>query len=313
MKRRTRRIALALLVAALAALILVRRAPGWHEREHATITALAAPLLAESDLPAFFLEGLPGPAGETAVDPDLFKHPALKHLRHAETPEHYLDLEYFAGRELPRLRYEYLALCGELGVDPTRAGLLPYAIAEWTQRLTQTFVEHRADPSNARIRAKCLVYAGLLAHYAGDLHQPLHTTVHFDGRVSEPGAASPRTGIHMAVDGLLRRMPPDAEAVLADRQAERFDDVWTGIMRHLRASHALVDRVYELEGRYGPKDQPITDDAVRAFAEDRLGASAAFVASLYRTAWAASADLDLPDWFDRAALSPEASDPDRSE
>ena len=69
------------------------------------------------------------------------------------------------------------------------ASTLPYSIAEWTQRLTIAFAEHRNDPENPHVRAKCLVFAGILSHYAADLHMPLHTSIHWDGR-DDAGAMS---------------------------------------------------------------------------------------------------------------------------
>ena len=82
-----------------------------------------------------------------------------------------------------------------------RLGLLPYAIAETTYMLSLALAEHHRWPDNQAIQSKCLVYAGLLSHYAEDACMPLHATVHWDGRVL-PNGQSPRTGIHSRVDGL---------------------------------------------------------------------------------------------------------------
>lgn len=273
-------------------------ASAWHEKEHFAITHAAAKAV-DDDLPAFFRERGPIAAAHCAVDPDLFKNEATPHLNHAEFPEHFLDLEYLGGDALPERRHAYLKLLHERELDPARVGLLPYAIAEWTDRLTIAFAEHRRRPDDEGIRAKCLVYAGHLAHYAGDLWQPLHTTIHYDGRVDKAGAESPRTGIHARVDGLLRRieMPADwAKGV----KPEAYDSTWKAIVAELHASHRLVDRVYALEDRLPRmKDKRIEDEGVEALGVELARNATRFTASLYMTAWARSAEVELPHWFDR--------------
>ncbi len=298
--RRTIVFAAAALAAALG-LGLAARA--WHEKEHYAIT-LAAGELIERDLPRWFIEGLPTIAAHCSVDPDVFKDPDQKALLHAERPEHYYDYEFLAGEELPRLRFEFYRLCDRKGLDPTKVGTLPWAIVEWTQRLTLAFAEYRKWPDQAHTQAKCLVYAGLLAHYAADLVQPLHTTVHFDGRVSEPGARSPGTGIHVKVDNLLRKAAFDHRWLAgAKAEVEVYDDVWAGMWEAFMASHKRVDRVYELEDELPARDEPrITSPAVNDFAVERARAGAVFLASLYKTAWAASAEEEPPFWLDRTKL-----------
>jgi len=300
MIHRTRFIVVGLIVLAAA---FAWRAGAWHEKEHHAITVHAAALL-PAELPAFFREGAADASAHCAVDSDIFKNRAVPHLNHAEFPEHFFDSEYFAGIEIPRLRFDYYKRCHELGYDPKTVGTLPWALAEWTGRLTIAFAEHRARPDDRRIKEKCLVYAGLLAHYAGDAGQPLHTTIHWDGRVESVGDESPRTGIHMKVDGLLRKVPMTADAIRADLQAEVYDDLWVAIMNELARSNAAVDTTYELADRLPDLGDPaaVADPAVRAYALERMRASVRFTASLFRTAWEHSAEVKLPDWLNRDEL-----------
>lgn len=270
----------------------------WHDEGHYYIATAAAKAQPE-DVPAFFREGSAA-IGHGSLDPDVFKHRDLSQLDHCEYPEHFLDIELLEGRDLPPLRYEYLRLCNELDVDPTKAGLLPYAITEWAQKLTMAFAEHRAHPDNPHIRAKCLIYAGILSHYAADLHMPLHTTIHWDGRAEE-GVPYVRTHIHIKIDALPTKMPYNevfAEPLptpLATR------DIFTFTLDEFDKSHALVDRAYELESAYPEmQDMEIRDDEVREFTIERSRAAAAFTADLFLSAWRNSAQVQSPDWLDRA-------------
>ena len=136
----------------------------WWVDGHAA-QSRAAVLSLPDGVPGFFVDGR-GTIAYFAADPDLAKNPNLSLLRDAERPEHYLDLELLDGRQLPNTRAGLIELCAELNVEPSQVGSVVYAIAEWTERLTLAFAEHRKWPDVEPLRLKCLLYAGLLAHYA---------------------------------------------------------------------------------------------------------------------------------------------------
>ncbi|MCD6364658.1 MAG: hypothetical protein J7M14_02160, partial [Planctomycetes bacterium] len=166
----------------------------WHEPGHERITREVAALLPPG-MPAFFRAGA-STIVHCSADPDAFTRPiAPPQLHAAESPEHYFDVELLANQTPPPNRYDFIALCNSKGIKPNHVGMLPYAVTEWTQRLMVAFAEYRKWPDNPHVHTKCLVYAGLLAHYAEDACQPLHTTIHYDGRATADGR-SPRSGIH---------------------------------------------------------------------------------------------------------------------
>ncbi|MFW5698613.1 MAG: hypothetical protein ACOCYN_02050 [Planctomycetota bacterium] len=269
----------------------------WWPAGHRRSTVAVGGLLGE-DLPAFFRSGI-DQAAHCAMDPDIWRREQCPQLRASERAEHFCDLELLEGAELPDTRPAFHALCRRRGHLPHDVGQVPYAVMEWTQRLAVAFAEHRRWPRDRHIRHKALVYAGLLAHYAQDLCQPLHTTIHYDGRRAADGS-SPRSGIHAQVDALLVRVALPHAAELADAH-EPFPDLAAGVRCTLMASHALVDRVYALADRLPPAEpgHRIEDPAVRAFASERAAAALIFTARLYATAWALSERIALPDWLER--------------
>jgi hypothetical protein len=180
-------------------------------------------------------------------------------------------------------------------------GLLPYAVLEGQQRLTIAFAEHRRWPEDPWIRQKIVLYAGYLAHYAGDLDQPLHTTVHHDGRAL-PDHSSPRTGIHQLVDGLFERVPLDPAALVRGLVVDEQADPWAAIKGEMTRSHALVDPVYALEPALRAGAEGGTYGApVVSFTEERFRATAGFLANLFYTAWRRSASVEMPSWHVRPA------------
>jgi hypothetical protein len=290
-----------LVVAFVLAVLICPRALAWHAEGH-QLAARAAVRAVPATMPAFFREG-----GQTvahlSIDPDVARNPLTPQLTSTEAPEHFVDLELVPGGEFPPTRYEFVALCIKHGQDPKRVGTLPYSISEWTQRLALAFAEHRRWPDNEAIKLKCLVYAGILSHYSADLCMPLHTTIHYDGRANAEGK-SPRSGIHEKIDDLpgdLMRLGKLNEGeVVKDLKPRAFERVLPATVEAVRASHALIDRVYELEPALPPNQgswERVNETV--PFTLDRMRASAEFTASLFQTAWELSAKIELPKWLER--------------
>jgi hypothetical protein len=303
-----------LYLAFLAVPLLTAPAAAWWPKGH-SIVAEAAVRSLPAEVPAFFRRGT-GMAAHCAQDPDVFKQRETAALNDAEGPEHYVDLELLQGKPLPDRRSAYLKLLHELKQEPGKVGTLPYSVAEWTEKLAVAFAEHRKWPANPYIQTKCLVYAGILAHYSGDLAMPLHTTVHHDGR-ARPDGASPRTGIHARVDSLIEKLQLQPADLARNQQPEAFDALLPAISREIERSRALVDRTYELEPRLPPtRGDWSPSPEIMSFTQERARAAARFTASLYLTAWRKSASVQLPAWLEReevrvlpARVAPPAKGP----
>jgi hypothetical protein len=274
-----------LIIAGLATLVVAGLAPAWWVQGHASIAEAAALALPE-EVPAFFRAG-GKQLGHYAGDPDRWKNPAANYLRAAEAPDHYLDLENYQGKDLPPDRYQAVALLLELKQKPERTGMLPYAILEDYDRLSCAFKDYRDDPKDPAVQAKCLVYAGNLAHFTGDLSMPLHTTVDYDGRKG-PDDKLVQKGIHAKIDAFPERNGLTAEEIARDLKARQIDDVWAHVLKSLRDSHANVDRCYVMD-KAGAFDKP-TDES-RKFILDRCRVGARLTADLWYSAWLRSAKL----------------------
>ena len=67
------------------------------------------------------------------------------------------------------------------------------------------------------------------------------------------------------------------------------------VLDALYDSHALVDRVYELEDRLQWQEGGEPDQEVETFASERLTSAVIFTARLFATAWDLSARVELPE------------------
>ena len=252
------------------------------------------------DVPAFFRDG-ERMIAHCSYDPDISRNRGAPHVNSAEHPEHYLDLELLEGKPLPKSRYEFTQLCTELGIKPDKVGLVPYALAEWTERLAVAFAEHRKWPNNTFIQNKCLVYAGFVAHYAQDMCQPLHLTIHFDGW-KQPDGSVLHKGIHEKVDALIEYLGLDPSVLAKDQEIQPLDDLMAGIVEEFHAGYSLLNQVYELGDNlpsYGDQGWERVPEVVD-FATERAREATRFTATLYLTAWELSGKLKLEGWLDRA-------------
>jgi hypothetical protein len=271
-------------------------AQAWWGGGHQSLTRASVTILSD-DMPAYFRQAGPQVA-HMSMDPDVVKHRKAPFAYEAEHAEHYLDLELLQGRGIPPTRNGFLALCCELGVAPTKVGALPYAVAEWTERLAMAFAEHRAWPKNDMVRQKSFVYAGFLAHYAQDLCQPLHTTIYFDGRAGTDGT-SPRSGIHEKVDGLVENLGARPDDVAKGVAAATVDSLMPFILAEFRTTHALVDTVYAMENLLPSAKGTRASATVLAFATERMQRAIAVTAGLYAYAWRLSEQVELEAWIQR--------------
>lgn len=289
-----------MMIAVFISFFLASPCMAWIAEGHARATKYAIELIKEK-VPGFFVAGTPAVA-HCSGDPDIFKvSVGSKQLNKTESPEHYIDLELLNGKKLPESRREFARLFTNTDRTPEKVGTLPYAVVEWAQRLTLAFAEYRKWPDNEIIRAKCLIYAGNLAHYAEDMCMPLHTTVHHDGMVRDKNAPSPKTGIHLKVDALISKVP-ECDGIFAEKQEQvvPFDDLWVGIINQLEYSHSLIPKVYALEASLPKLDEPIQcGTPVAEFSEQSLKQTARFMAQLFLTAWNDSKDVELPSWDHR--------------
>jgi hypothetical protein len=260
----------------------------WWVGGHERIAEGAAEVLPD-DMPTFFRDA--GKLlGHYSGDPDRWKNPAMKFLKAEEAPNHYIDLEHLGTEKLPDDRYQAVLLFQKLGHKTDRVGLLPYALVENYERLCCAFYDHRADRENAAIRAKCLVHAGVMAHYTGDCSMPLHTTKDFDGRLGKDGKLKQK-GIHARIDAFPERHGIAAREIIAGIKAKKIDNVWEHIRETIQESHKHIDRCYELD-EMGAFETPTKES--RQFIVERCRLGAQLTADLWYSAWLRSATMPKP-------------------
>jgi hypothetical protein len=291
-----------LLLAVIFVLLWGSVAFGWGEDGHSYINRVAVKMIPAS-MPSF-LKAADNQIAYLGPEPDRWRRSSEFALKEAQDPDHFIDLERVSWlQEFPLGRYEFYRMLNEKRVAakdsgddflPERVGLQPYITIEIYDRLKVAFREYRrlkaGNTPTEPVEHNAIFYAGWLGHYVGDGAQPLHTTVNYDGWVeANPHGYRTERGIHAEFETAFvsRNIGPDDFASLV-RPPHQLTDPFRDYLQYLVASHAQVERVYQLdkEGGFRGDGSPAT----REFVKQRLAAGSQMLVDLWYTAWQVTKD-----------------------
>ena len=285
----------------LAFFALQQSAWGWGNDGHMYVNRVAAEKL-PPDVPAF-LRGAVIELAYLGPEPDRWRENSDPALKGAQEPDHYIELERIAWlNPLPEDRYEFYRKLYEKRAQtkdnpddylPERVGLQPYIVMEIFGRLKNAFGEYRRLHDHHQttdfIEHKIVFYAGWLGHYVADGSQPLHTTIQYNGWVgANPNGYATHGGIHAEFEtAYVSRNIAVSDFANLVHAPERIADPFGGYMRYLRASNALVEKVYELDKAGGFRAAGSRE--AFEFTTQRLAAGSQMLVNLWYTAWLDSA------------------------
>ena len=132
-------------------------------------------------------------------------------------------------------------------------GTLPWAIRDTMRELTETF--------RKRDLARLPHVIGDLAHYVGDLHQPLHTTRNYDGQLTG------NRGVHKAFEIDMINRNPDAYRGMPAHVVKRYDqwqhpvDVMALVFAQLGENPARAQAILAADTK-ARRHSGVTDDDV---------------------------------------------------
>ena len=289
--------------AALVPLMTVQPSFAWGREGHMMINRLAG-----SALPAAVPEFLRSKEALDALEyygpePDRWKSPGEPELNAAQSPEHFIDLEYAdVVGELPRRRYDFVRALAfaqkahpDLPLSPEKVGLQPYQAVEVWERLKSAMRDYRelkADHKDVKPSECEIVFlAGWLGHYVADGSQPLHTTIQYNGWTGpNPNGYTTEHKIHALFEStyVSQNIKASEVAPLIAAKPVVLGDVFTDYMAYLRHTNSLVEQTYQLE-KAGAFAGAGTPDG-RKFTEERLAAGATELRDMIYSAWVKSGD-----------------------
>ncbi len=154
----------------------------------------------------------------------------------AEAPKHFIDFEAYDKDQLAawRMPFQYEEAIRMYGRDSLeKYGYLPYHVIKLKERLTAAF--------RAWDRDSILFYAADLAHYIGDAHVPLHTTINYDGQLTG------QKGLHSLWESMIPELHIDEFQLYTKYKVTYLKNPEQAIWDALRSSYILVDDMLKKE------------------------------------------------------------------
>jgi hypothetical protein len=268
----------------------------WGYLVHRTVNQLAIYQLPKP-MRAFFYENKDSIAGN-APRPDQ-----RRSYDTTEAPKHFIDIEAFGDSAEWKMPVNLQDAIREYGRDNLiKFGYLPYQIIIVKNKLTEAFKTGNRD--------SIVYYAIDLGHYIGDAHVPLHTSINFDGQLTN------QRGMHDLWETSVPELLLDQFTLHNRHEAVYLSNPQEAIWSTIRQSHLLLKEMFAAETevskgftdsskyfkefRWGKERRFYTPAFAKAFNE-RLGRSineqlihsANQIADFWYTAWVDAGRPDL--------------------
>jgi hypothetical protein len=236
-----------------------------------------------------------------------------------EGSKHFIDLEVFgdSARKMPLTWDEAVLVYGKDSL--LQYGYVPYYIMTMKDRLTHAFRNGLKD--------SVLFYAIDLGHYISDAHVPLHTSVNYDGQLTN------QKGLHSLWETVVPELELAEYNLHSKHKARYLNKPEKAIWKAVRQAHKLVKDVFEQERqvtrlfsdsskyrvqvRNGREYRTYTSVFARTYSEHlgrtinrQLLRSADLTADFWYTCWVDAGRPDVSAWMqpsfseqEKAALS----------
>lgn len=269
---------------------------GWGFLIHRTIHQLAVYELPDP-IRGFFYKNLDNLV-HNAPRPDLRRNEDS-----TEAPKHFIDFEMFGEDAAHKMPTDWQKAIQQYSKDSLlKYGYVPYHIIYMQSKLTQAFKLKNKD--------SILFYAADLGHYIGDAHVPLHTTVNYDGQLTN------QKGLHSLWESMIPEIEIGNYQLYSPHKAVYLKDTKAAIWKAVRKSFAMVpemlakekevsarftdEQKYRVQIRRGRESKSYTTEFAKAYAvslktsiNDRLLEAADMIADFWFTAWIDAGKPDL--------------------
>ena len=213
-----------LLIAAVGLLVLCS---SWGFLMHRTITQLSVYQLPEG-LKPFFYENMDYLVRHS-VRPD-----ERRNKDSTEATKHFIDFEAYGENAAHKMPTEWAQAVQRYSQDTLlKYGYVPYWIIVMQERLTNAFRSGNKD--------SILFYAADIAHYIQDVHVPLHTTINYDGQLTN------QKGIHSLWESVVPELTLDQFNLKGHKKARYLKNPSPEIWKTVRYTFTLVPGVLEKE------------------------------------------------------------------
>lgn len=220
-----------------------------------------------------------------------------------EAPKHFIDLEMYGADAATAMPMDWASAVKKYTKDSLlKYGYVPYHIIYMKGKLTEAFKKGNKD--------SILFYATDLGHYIGDVNVPLHTSVNYDGQLTN------QKGLHSLWESMIPEVLVSGYNLYSDHKATYLKDpaaaVWTAIRRSFTLVPEMLEKETEVSKNFTPEtkfrvqmrngreSKSYTTEFVKAYAaslktsvNDQLINSTNMVADFWYTCWVDAGKPDL--------------------
>ena len=200
---------------------------GWGFLVHRTVNQLAVYELPKGMQP-FFYRNMDYLVKES-VRPDQ-----RRNTDSTEAPKHFIDFEAYGDSAAWKMPVTWTEAVKSHSKDSLlKYGYVPFVILDVQQKLSNAF----------RIKNKdsILFYAADLGHYVGDLHVPLHTSINYDGQLTN------QKGLHSLWESTIPEIELSNYNLSSKHKASYLASPQKKIWAAAQHAHVLVQDVFRLE------------------------------------------------------------------
>jgi hypothetical protein len=220
-----------------------------------------------------------------------------------EAPKHFIDLEMYGANAANTMPMGWADAVKMYTKDTLiKYGYVPYHVIYMKGKLTEAFKKGNKD--------SILFYATDLGHYIGDVNVPLHTSVNYDGQLTN------QKGMHSLWESMIPELLVGDYNLYSDHKAAYLKDpageIWTAIRRSFKLVPEMFakeievskgftpEQKYRTQVRYGKEQRSYTPEFVKAYAaalktsvNEQLIHSSNLVADFWYTCWVDAGKPDL--------------------
>jgi hypothetical protein len=295
------------LILKVTAMILIIGCSSWGFLAHKTIHQLAIYSLPKK-MGIFFYKNLDYEV-YNSVRPDVRRKDDK-----TEATKHFIDIDapIFGGSSIENMPKTWDEAVAKYSEDTLRKyGTVPWEIIQLQTKLTNSF--------RNKLKDSILYYSADLGHYISDAHVPLHTTINYDGQLTN------QRGLHSLWESTVPEMNIENYNLYQDHKAKYLKDPLAEIWIKIKESKMMLDKVladeigasqgftdekkFKRSERFGAIRKNYSGEFAKAYAmrlgntvNERMLESASCVADFWFTAWV---DAGCPDLSDLQSISVE--------
>ncbi len=212
-----------------------------------------------------------------------------------EATKHFIDLEAFGDSAAWKMPFKWNDAEKIFTADSLlKYGYVPYHIITMKNKLTDAFRSRNKD--------SILFYAADLAHYIGDANVPLHTSLNYDGQLTN------QHGLHSLWESMVPEIEIEQYNLYSNHKAKYLSEPEQAVWDCIRRAHKLLPDVFgkEIEAtkqfvdttkfrtqiRRGKEVKSFTSAFAKSYSKllgqtinDQLLNSAKMIADFWYTAW----------------------------